>query len=113
MMAKYSVGDWVKDKTARGSECFWRITKVWDRHPHGYYSYDIAFIKPSEEILGIFRHWGDRSSVREDMISPITDFKDILLCRAMELQEEYQEALKKIEKLKMDIEALSRVRGLL
>ena len=114
MDAKYSVGDWMKDNTIGGSESFWRIIKVHHCNTDFHYSYDIVFISPSNKgDFGKFDILGSRLYIQEARLSPVTNPKDILLCRAMELQEEYQDTLKKSGKLKMDLEALFSARELL
>ncbi len=117
---KYKIGDWVHGER---SGTFWKIT---DRRlescvlpwPHdNYYNlpgYHVAdYGQPGQEMTerGL-RHWGDQSTLERD-IRPLTDPRDVLLCRASDIKAQHYELSQQVKKLGEDFDATMRTRELL
>lgn len=117
---KYKVGDWVRSNSYGE---FWKITSrclqscvlPW---PHDNYyrvpSYGVASYTLSEGKMPEqgMRNCADQDALEKD-IRPLTDPKDILLCRASDLKAAHYELAKQVKKLDEDFDAIMRARELL
>jgi hypothetical protein len=105
---KYAVGDWIKSDD---SICaFWKISK--QLKLDGLLAYDVMFMSGDLSKRGL-RHIGDFSAVWEHDVRPLTDQRDILLCRASDLKLQEYELLKRAKQLGSDCDALMRSRELI
>ena len=117
---KYKVGDWVLSNHVG---TFWKIRSrrlesyvaKWPNEPYhrlpsyGVASYGLAGQEMTETGL---RHWADEFVLERD-IRPITDPRDILLCRASDIKAAYYELSQQVKKLGEDFDATMRTRELL
>lgn len=110
--SKYAVGDWTRSDSD-GSFCVIRraVRLSFAGEPMEQ-CYDVAYMSREWKDWGL-RNVGDESGVVESRLLPITDQKDILLCRASEVKAKQHEASKELEKLTADFDSLMRARELL